>query len=203
MNSAKDIPEIPNLSDDYIRARADEARSKCCGESAYLFSFNVDEMVENLGLQIIPLPNLLSEFNIDGFLNYPDREIVVDESAYDSIDQWTRLRFTVAHEIGHFMLHSDFFSKLDFRTMQEWAEVYLKIDGHTKLEEQANEFAGRFLVPREHLELMITEEKERIVNRTGVDLQRILATRIAKKMLVSSVVVDIRFRVEKLMHLIR
>lgn len=112
------------MSDDLIRQKADEARQKCFGES-YLFGFDFEDIVRKLGLDIIPIPNLVSEFGIEGALIYTDNIIVVDEDQYDNAHLWNRLRFTLAHELGHYWLHQEFFAR---RKQKKILSLFGKID---------------------------------------------------------------------------
>lgn len=56
-----------------------------------------------------------------------------------SSDKYTnvRTRFDIAHELGHLLMHSDYFSTKDIK----------KNVIHEKLEDEANRFAGAFLMP--------------------------------------------------------
>lgn len=50
-----------------------------------------------------------------------------------------RIRFDIAHELGHLLMHADYYSSEDFekKTIKD------------KLEDEANRFAGAFLMPKE------------------------------------------------------
>jgi Zn-dependent peptidase ImmA (M78 family) len=64
-----------------------------------------------------------------------------------------RLRFTFAHEVGHFILHKYLYNRFSFSTIEEFFEFQRSFpeDQYSYFEYQANEFAGRLLVPRESL----------------------------------------------------
>jgi len=65
----------------------------------------------------------------------------------------SRLRFTFAHEVGHLVLHKEKIQQCDFRIEDDWIhfrEDFLEEDLFW-FEQQAYEFAGRLLVPRQEL----------------------------------------------------
>ncbi|MFI5224572.1 MAG: ImmA/IrrE family metallo-endopeptidase, partial [Nitrospirales bacterium] len=62
-------------------------------------------------------------------------------------------RFSVAHEIGHLILHRDIYAGLQHATAAEWFDYISAIPEveYGWVEWQAYEFAGRLLVPPEPL----------------------------------------------------
>lgn len=86
---------------------------------------NIIRLAENLGAYVISLRGI--DEKIDGFSIFRDRPIIVRNSAKESP---CRLRFDVAHEIGHLVLHQGIET------------------GCRKSEEQANNFASALLIPR-------------------------------------------------------
>ena len=104
---------------------------------------------------IIELPDLFASQHVDAAL-LPDLSgIYIDQDelrAWDQQDHWIekRLRFSVAHEIGHYVLHAKLL-KDKFTSIEEfkaWAEDR---ENYSAAEYQADEFAGRLLVHREIL----------------------------------------------------
>jgi hypothetical protein len=77
-----------------------------------------------------------------------------------SIDEWvytnrrTRARFSLAHELGHVVLHKRIFERFTFDSIAEWQAFHLAVDpeDYGWLEWQAYNFGGLLLVPRRHLE---------------------------------------------------
>jgi len=75
-----------------------------------------------------------------------------------------RLRSTLAHEVGHFVLHKEQIQQCKFRTPEDWIhfrEDFLE-DDLDWFEFQAYEFAGRLLVPKEELEKQIKSCSDKI-----------------------------------------
>jgi len=65
-------------------------------------------------IDIVPMPGLHALIETDGFITSDLREIFVDEFVYQS--RLGRYRFTLAHELGHSVLHRDVFRKEAFGT---------------------------------------------------------------------------------------
>lgn len=69
-----------------------------------------------------------------------------------------RQRFSLAHEIGHFILHHQPSKKLDDLFLDKSLALYTRKDHHSnEMERQANEFAASLLMPRELLEKYIAK----------------------------------------------
>jgi hypothetical protein len=131
------------LNDEEIRRRADEFREQHWGKK---LPIDVELIAErNLKLTIIPVPDLRYHAHTEAFLSGDLREIVYDPKRPD-----VRIRFSIAHEIGHFILHKDAIAKLRPGSYEEWKEVQQGIPDAIwgRAEYQAREFAGRLLVPR-------------------------------------------------------
>ncbi len=64
-----------------------------------------------------------------------------------------RRRFSLAHEIGHFVLHHQPTKKLDDLFLDKSVALYTRKDHHSNdMEREANEFAASLLMPRDLLE---------------------------------------------------
>lgn len=82
-----------------------------------------------------------------------DRAIRIRESVYIGASKGnTRDRFTIAHEIGHMILHSLMDAEIKFCRFDE------KINPYEDIEWQANTFAGEFLVDFSEIEYMNIDE---------------------------------------------
>src|SRR5579871_4472789 len=108
----------------------------------------IERIVEfKLGLDIVPVPGLQDGFDIDAFITNDLTEIRVD----DFIQQKrpARYRFSLAHEVGHLLIHKDVLSELKFSTIKEWKEAFLAIpeEEYGWIEWQAYCLAGLILVP--------------------------------------------------------
>ena len=65
----------------------------------------------------------------------------------------TRYRFSLAHEVGHLLLHSDLYRGVQLRSFDDWLSFQDTLDPQLRdsLEWQARSLAGRILVPVEPL----------------------------------------------------
>lgn len=99
----------------------------------------VVELANCLGITVIPAT--FKDDNIAGMLKFEGEKIInIYVNEYQSVN---RQRFTIAHEIGHFILHKDFIEK------QGQNIFYRKdFDNYSDpIEEQANSFAANLLMP--------------------------------------------------------
>lgn len=75
-----------------------------------------------------------------------------------------RRRFSLAHEIGHFVLHHQPTKKLDDLFLDKSVALYTRKDHHSNdMEKEANEFAASLLMPRELL--------DKYVNKNDLDIE--------------------------------
>jgi Zn-dependent peptidase ImmA (M78 family) len=112
----------------------------------------IEEIVEfDLGLDIVPFPGLQRDFDIDGFISGDLTCIYVDDFIF--LNRPTRYRFTLAHEIGHFVLHKDLIENIHPKSVADWKDFILQVneEEYDWLEWQAYTFAGLVLVPRKSL----------------------------------------------------
>jgi hypothetical protein len=135
---------------------ADETRAKYWPESK--LPVNAEEIVEfRLRLNIEPLKYLLSTIDIDAYLKRDLSGIVVDYDCYMNDKFANRMRFSFAHELGHFFLHKELYVRFGITSPEEWKDFILNVpeNEYRSFEWQANEFAGRLLVPYPDIETEI------------------------------------------------
>jgi hypothetical protein len=140
---------------------ADEARIRYWPES--LLPVNTEEIVEfRLKLDIEPVKYLLSSIDIDAYLKRDLSGIVVDYDCYMNDKFANRMRFSFAHELGHFFLHKDLYATFGIDSPEGWKDFILSVpeNEYRNFEWQANEFAGRLLVPHRELEAQMEKVGE-------------------------------------------
>lgn len=128
----------------------------------------IEEIVEfDLDMDIIPIEGLKqgftsAGFDIDAFLSSDLMSITVDRDLRDN-----RYRFTLAHELAHKLLHAEIYQQYGFGNIEEWLLVIAGIQAspyqkkeREKAEWQADELAGRILVPKTILAQEFDEERE-------------------------------------------
>lgn len=146
-----------------LRELAEQRRQEYWPEGT--LPINTAEIVElRLGFDVEPVPGLLSVLDMDAYLKTDLSGIVVDQDCYMQDRFANRLRFSLAHELGHYFLHRDIYSSLSLNTPEEWKEFILNVPEaeYGNFEWQANEFAGRFLVPYDQLNFKVGESLEMI-----------------------------------------
>lgn len=169
---------------------------------------NVLDLAEfDLHLDLVPVHGLREQLDIDALLMGDLKSILVDKRAFMSPRLEYRLRFSVAHEIGHLILHRDIYAGLQHATAAEWFDYISAIPEveYGWVEWQAYEFAGRLLVPPEPLREAFQSAIESAqaagysdwlaADEAAIDY---IATRVASKFGVSADVIARRLRVEKL-----
>ena len=120
----------------------------------------VPSILEEFTLEILPQEEM---GNVHGLACPEENCIKVREDVYErAIDGYGRDRFTLAHELGHFLLHHREHIRL------ARLENGSKIEAFRDPEWQANTFAAELLMP---LGLIDTEEQRAIADEFGVSLQ--------------------------------
>jgi Zn-dependent peptidase ImmA (M78 family) len=141
------------------------------------------------------------EEDIDALLLGDWQTLVVDQRHYMDDRYLNRLRFSVAHELGHYVLHRSVFEQMPRDSIEEWVRFTLNLPDREYgfLEYHANEFAGRFLVPptklASHFEAAISQAERSGLKRSDLRDERYigyLAKPIAAEFAVSGDVIERR-----------
>lgn len=168
---------------------------------------DIELIVEKIGLEIIPmdLPD-----NVDAYLKLDCTGIVVNETYFYNERSINRFRFSIAHELGHFILHREIIKNLHFNSIEEYYDFLDNIPRKTYsyFEYQANEFAGRLLVPIHKLknslnQIIESNSNEEFEQNFNLDSEQVLAglnPYICEEFGVSEQVIDIRIKREGLLN---
>ena len=195
-----------------IREAAEDFRS------AHIFSDSLPIDIENvieatMGINIIPIESLQKDCDMDGFISTDFKNIYVDKDLYIDDRYYRRVRFTIAHELGHLILHRSSIDGLNLKSESEWIRFRKGINDETLgwFETQASEFAGRLLVPVDQLYdifILIRKENLKKYSSWGAseinddELFSIVAPKICNKFDVSAEVIEKRLRKENIMSLL-
>lgn len=136
--------KIPYLNKTEIVRKAEEVLGKNWDGK---FPIDVEVLCDRLGINIFPVPNLAKTFHIDAFISADFKTIYVDNREFESESH--RYRFSVAHELGHFALHREYYPD-GIDGLEEWLKISHNIVNNYA-EFQANYFAGSLLVPENEL----------------------------------------------------
>lgn len=100
------------------------------------------EIAERLGLSVgISTFGQYSK-DVSGFIDFSENRIHVNH-----LNSFPRKLFTIAHEIGHWVLHRELYERYPSKYQVLARQTGIKLD---KYEKEANSFAASLLVP-EHL----------------------------------------------------
>lgn len=189
---------------DHIWSKIEELRAEYELLQADRTPIDVFTFLEvDLGLDPIPFDDLVVKYRVEAAIKADFSGIYLDAEQYALMEkgpEWklNRLRFTVAHELAHYFLHRDLPQASHFSSLPDFAKWTANYGGRKyTAEQEANEFAGRLLVPENRLGQMFDEfadEAERLMPNfmdTG-QLRDKFAERVAPRFGVNSQVVAIR-----------
>lgn len=136
--------QIKILSEDEIEKIAFTFRNKYCENK---IPVNIEFIAEEkLKLNLIPFEGLRSKFKVEALLSSNLSDLYYE---LDTIE--VRHRFSIAHEIGHLILHKE----LVKNNISKSGTTYFQENFNNKelsiIERQANKFASCLLVPKEEL----------------------------------------------------
>ena len=136
--------KIPYLRKDDIADEALNVLEEC---SDGIFPVDVEAICDNLGIGILPIIGLSRNFRVDAFISADFKTIYVDSREFEKDSH--RYRFSVAHELGHFILHKKYCPD-GVDDLKEWFRIFRRfINNYAEF--QANYFAGSLLVPEAEL----------------------------------------------------
>ncbi len=166
-----------------------------------------------LGIHIIPIKDLQKHCDMEGFISKDFKSIYVDEFLYLNDRYYKRVRFTIAHELGHYVLHRSTIDNQKFENENDWIKFRMGINDETLgwFETQASEFAGRLLVPVDPLAEEFRSARQKVMkkysswNSPGIsddDLFAMVAPLICSRFDVSAEVIERRLRKENIIAFI-
>lgn len=107
----------------------------------------VDENSFNLPIKISKIAEMLDLTLKEGIFKDPDVVGAYDKASktiyVSASDSYSRKAFTIAHEMGHFILHEDKKQETFFRK-----DIILSDKEQRTVEQEANYFAANLLMPR-------------------------------------------------------
>jgi Zn-dependent peptidase ImmA (M78 family) len=145
-----DVFKAPYLTLDVIKTIANNFLEKYHPECS--IPVPIEDIIElKLNIDVILLNGLKQELDVEGFIANNLKKIYIDEWSYSN--RIFRTRFTLAHEIGHSILHKDLYKSLKIDTSEDWKFYFSCIDPreYSFFEWHANTFAGFILVPTKAL----------------------------------------------------
>ncbi|MDD5676806.1 MAG: ImmA/IrrE family metallo-endopeptidase [Kiritimatiellae bacterium] len=156
-----------------------------------------------LKFDVIDIPEMFTDLRMDAAIVPSEQAIYMDREAlerWDRKDHWIerRLRFTVAHELGHLILHENYMAEAVFSDIAIFKRWMLKHQQDRRVEDQADEFAGRFLVPLEILRASYDQYVQEVAKadqnwRDIEGMREHIAKKLAPRFGVNHQVIETRF----------
>jgi Zn-dependent peptidase ImmA (M78 family) len=157
-----------------------------------------------LGLNIFPFPRLYKDHGQNGYLSKDRTTIYVDDLQYDQFNE--KYRFTIAHELGHYVLHEYCYEQIDYLTCENYVEWRLSVEPEKIgwLDTHAQWFAGCILVPtkplKKHCFDLVEKHKSKFLN-TNLSMNDFLSyasNEIARYFEVSPPVIETQIKKENI-----
>lgn len=152
--------DVDYLSDEEIALVAEDFLNKIGSDE---IPVQIEKIVEyDLGMDIVPAPGIQQFVNTDAFTSGDFSSIWVDEDVYNN--RYYRYRFSLAHEVGHVIMHKKYLMEIEFANLDEYKAFIDELDerDHSKMEYQGYTFGGLVLVPRERLKMYFQEELKKV-----------------------------------------
>jgi len=153
--------KVPYLDNKKIKEEAKNFRKKFWDNS---IPIDIETIIDvKLKIYIIPILGFLRLASVDALISSDYKSIYVDKEVYLDERRHNRLRFSLAHEIGHFVLHKKVYNSFNIKNLEDYYRLNRNIPTkeYGYLETQANKFAGYLLVPREILRIEKQKELKR------------------------------------------
>ncbi len=197
--------KAPYLDPPTIRGDADEFRRQF---SKGLIPVDIEDIIEfDLNIDIVPKDRLYSACQANAFLSANCHAIRVDDEHFKNEHNRPMMRFSLAHEIGHYILHKEILPIIRPNSIEDWKDTMRTFpeEEYVWVEFHAYEFAGRLLVPRERLIEELNNQKEKICHiykkMPNIDDDMVVeqvAVQISRVFDVSDNVVAKRIKIEKI-----
>ena len=133
------IPYIPNIN---IEATALKIRE--IFESSNEVAIRDETLISILTAYQYTISTRAFSNGVLGICSFPTREIIIEDSLEPCSPRW---RFTIAHELGHVIIHRHLFKKGVCQIMADSDSTYLTYSSKCRMETQANIFASYLLMP--------------------------------------------------------
>jgi Zn-dependent peptidase ImmA (M78 family) len=195
--------KAPFITREEAWKKADEIRQKHWPSGD--LPVEVELLLYPLGLELVLHDSIKDTGDVDALLLGDLKTVIVDYQDYNNDRMQNRIRFSIAHELGHFILHRDKFKDIAHGTIKDWVKFIQHMPDmeYSLIEYQAYEFAGRLLVPYERLEKEFRQSIKKAkdakffsFDKTGDAALGFIATPISRIFGVSSEVIERRLRRE-------
>ena len=165
----------------------------------------IEEILDvKMGINIFSFPRLYKDYALNGFLSRDRTTINVDEVQYDQFNE--KYRYTLAHELGHHVLHKSCYEDLPFESPDEYVKWRMSISPEDIgwFETHGDWFAGHVLVPTNRLEEICRKTVSKYQDRFSEfrtipdDIWSYISNEVALSFEVNPPVVEIRIKKENI-----
>ncbi len=163
--------EAPWIRKEEICARAENLLDEHgLGDAPVEADYIIDAI---FGIEIVVAEDLYRTTSVNAFLSGGATQVFVDYET--SIGDPTWYNFSLAHEIGHLVLHRQVFDAATHKTRAQYDAFRRQIgpDTYSKLEQQAHLFAGALIAPSRLLE-RTADEVVAVIHEHGIELTPVL-----------------------------
>ena len=133
---------------------------------------DIEYIIEiKLKIGIVPIPDFLRIVGIDALIASNWQTLYVDNDEYMNERRYNRLRFSLTHEIGHYVLHKEIYASFNVKSFDDYYKLNEDIpyEQYGYLETQANKFANYLLVPRKILKI----ERSKLLEKVKEDFKKV------------------------------
>lgn len=133
----------------------------------------IEEIIEQkMNISLYAVPDIKLLLGIDAFISSDFTQITIDKDCFTRYPE--RTRFSIAHEIGHLILHKGWYEKYGPKNLEDFLDSHDRMDNqiYKYIEIQAQTFAGLVLVPKD---LLFNELKKRLGRIPSHESPEILA----------------------------
>jgi len=110
--------KVPFLNNADIKSKADLFRKTFWDNS---IPIDIERIIDlRLKIDIIPIPNLQKLCDTDALIASSWKSVYIDKYRYLDDRYQNRLRFSLAHEIGHFVLHKNIYESLSIKSFSDF-----------------------------------------------------------------------------------
>ncbi len=198
--------EIPYLEDEYIENTTVDLLAKY--HPSRIIPIPIERIVE-IGLRVViyPFPGLHNNHRLNALLTGDRKVIFVDEKQYRQYVE--KSRFSIAHEVGHYVLHWKYHEDLPYTYVDEYIAWRPTLPRKVvdRFETQSHIFAGFLLMPTDELvqacNQVVGEHEADLKYSSGVDPWPYIANDIARIFEVSPPAALIRIRNGNIPSLVR
>ena len=89
----------------------------------------IEEIVERkMNISLFAIPNIKSLLGIDAFISADFTQLTVDEDCFTKFPE--RTRFSIAHEVGHLVLHKEWYASYGPKDLGDYLNFPDRIDNN-------------------------------------------------------------------------